>query len=74
MTNNNKPAIALTHSALRLPAARLTANSRLCVNVAVEIWLLLGVNIDDQLWLRLNPIPIPNYNPSANPSPSRNPN
>jgi len=32
--------------ALRLPAARLTANSRLRVNVAFEIWLLLGVNVD----------------------------
>jgi len=30
---------------LRLPAARLTANSRLCVNLAFEIWLLLGVNV-----------------------------
>jgi len=34
-----------------------------------RLWLRLGVNIDDQLWLRLNPIPIPNCNPSANPSP-----
>jgi len=42
--------------------------------VRQRLWLCLGVNIDDQLWLRLNPIPIPNYNPSANPSPSRNPN
>ena len=32
---------------LRLSAARLTANSRLCVNVAFEIrlGLLLGVNV-----------------------------
>ena len=28
-----------------MPAARLTANSRLRVNVAFEIWLLLGVNV-----------------------------
>ena len=31
-------------------------------------------NVDDQLWLRLNPIPIRNCNPSANLSPSRNTN
>jgi len=24
------------------------------------LWLRLGVNVDDQLWLRLNPNPIPN--------------
>ena len=45
---NNKPAIVLSHDALRLPAARLLANSRLCVNLALEILglrirLLLGV-------------------------------
>jgi len=28
-----------------------------------RLWLRLGVNVDDQLWLRLNPIPIPNCNP-----------
>ena len=39
-----------------------------------RLWLRLGVNVDDQLWLRLNPIPIPNCNPSANPSPCRNTN
>jgi len=27
-------------------------------------WLRLGVNVDDQLWLRLNPNPIPNPNPN----------
>ena len=32
-----------------------------------RLWLRLGVNVDDQLWLRLNPIPIRNCNPSANP-------
>jgi len=37
-----------------------------------RLWLRLGVNVDDQLWLRLNPIRIPNCNHSANPSPSRN--
>jgi len=30
---------------LFLPAAWLTANSSLCVNLAFEIWLLLGVNV-----------------------------
>jgi len=35
----------LSRGALRLPAARLTANSSLCVNLAFEIWLLLGVNV-----------------------------
>jgi len=24
-----------------------------------RLWLRLGVNVDDQLWLRLNPISIP---------------
>jgi len=38
------------------------------------LWLRLGVNVDDQLWLRLSPIPIRNCNPSASPSPSRNTN
>jgi len=32
--------------ALRLPAARLLANSRLRVNIAFEIWLLQGVSVD----------------------------
>jgi len=35
-----------------------------------ELWLRLGVNVDDQLWLRLNANPIPNCNPSPNPNPS----
>jgi len=35
----------LAHNALRLPAARLLANSGLCVNIEFEIWLLLGVNV-----------------------------
>jgi len=39
-----------------------------------RLWLRLGVNVDDQLWLRLNPIPIRNCNPSANASPCRNTN
>jgi len=39
-----------------------------------RLWLRLGVNVDDQLWLRLNPIHIPNCNASTNPSPSPNPN
>jgi len=39
-----------------------------------RLWLRLGINVDDQLWLRLNHIPIPNCNHSANPSPSRNTN
>jgi len=39
-----------------------------------RLWFRLGVNVDDQLWLRLNPIPIRKCNPSTNPSPSRNTN
>ena len=39
-----------------------------------RLWLRLGINVDDQLWLCLNPIPIRNCNPSANPSPCPNPN
>jgi len=38
-------AVYLSRGALRLPAAMLLANSRLCVNLAFEIWLLLGVNV-----------------------------
>jgi len=38
-------AVYLSRGALRLPAGSLTANSRLCVNLAFEIWLLLGVNV-----------------------------
>jgi len=33
----------LAHDALRLPAASLLANSGLCVNIEIKIWLLLGV-------------------------------
>ena len=29
-----------------------------------RLWLRLGVNVEDQLWLRLNPIPIRNCNPN----------
>jgi len=36
----------LAHDALRLPAASLLANSGLCVNIEIKIWLLLGVNVD----------------------------
>jgi len=36
----------LAHDALRLPAASLLANSGLCVNILIKIWLLLGVNVD----------------------------
>jgi len=35
----------LAHDALRLPAASLLASSGLCVNIEIEIWLLLGVNV-----------------------------
>jgi len=35
----------LVHDALRLPAASLLANSGLCVNIEIEICLLLGVNV-----------------------------
>jgi len=38
-------AVYLYRGALRLPAGSLLANSRLCVNLAFEIWLLLGVNV-----------------------------
>ena len=36
--------------------------------VRQSLWLRLGVNVDDQLCLRLNPNPIPNRNPSPNPN------
>ena len=36
----------LANDALRLPAASLLANSGLCVNIEIKIWLLLGVNVD----------------------------
>ena len=36
----------LAHDVLRLPAASLLANSGLCVNIEIKIWLLLGVNVD----------------------------
>jgi len=39
----------LAHDALRLPAASLLANSGLCVNIEIKIWLLLGVNVDTLL-------------------------
>ena len=39
-----------------------------------RLWLRLGVNVDDQLWLRLNPIPNPSANPSPSPSPNPDPN
>ena len=39
----------LACDALRLPAASLLANSGLCVNIEIEIWLLLGVNVDTAL-------------------------
>ena len=35
----------LAHDALRLTAASLLANSGLCVNIEIKIWLLLGVNV-----------------------------
>ena len=35
----------LAHDVLRQPAASLLANSGLCVNIEIEIWLLLGVNV-----------------------------
>ena len=41
----------LAHDALRLPAASLLANSELCVNIEIEIWLLLGVNVATALYL-----------------------
>ena len=41
----------LAHDALRLPAASLLANSGLCVNIEIKIWLLLGVNVDTAYFL-----------------------
>ena len=41
----------LAHDALRLPAASLLANSGLCVNIEIEIWLLLGVNVATAIML-----------------------
>jgi len=35
----------LAHDALRLPAASLLANSGLCINIEIEIWLFLGINV-----------------------------
>ena len=35
----------LARDALRLPATSLLANSGLCVNIEIKIWLLLGVNV-----------------------------
>jgi len=53
------------HCAARL--ARLVANSRLCVNVAVEIWLLLGVNVATTIIIIMESGQFPNCqpNPSA---------
>jgi len=45
----------LAHDALRLPAASLLANSGLCVNIEIKIWLLLGVNVDTAYFLSLKP-------------------
>jgi len=45
------PTTYLAHDALRLPAASLLANSGLCVNIEIKIWLLLGVNVDTALSL-----------------------
>ena len=41
----------VARDALRLPAASLLANSGLCVNIEIEIWLLLGVNVATALIL-----------------------
>jgi len=43
----------LAHDALRLPATSLLANSGLCVNIEIEIWLLLGVNVATALGFRV---------------------
>ena len=40
----------LAQDALRLPAASLLANSGLCVNIEIEISLLLGVNVATAFW------------------------
>ena len=41
----------LAHDALRLPAASLLANSGMCVNIEIKIWLLLGVNVDTAFYI-----------------------
>ena len=41
----------LAHDALRLPAASLLANSGLCVNIEIKIWLLLGVNVATAIFM-----------------------
>jgi len=50
----------LAHDALRLPAASMLANSGLCVNIEIKIWLLLGVNAanakKNKIWSRFNSI------------------
>ena len=63
----------LAHDALRLPAASLLANSGLCVNIEIEIWLLLGVNVATALrkYCLCNRVvntwnSLPNYVVSAN--------
>ena len=49
----------LAHDALRLPAASLLANSGLCVNIEIKIWLLLGVNVDTAFYLLLEQLKLP---------------
>ena len=48
----------LAHDALRLPAASLLANSGLCVNIEIKIWLLLGVNVDTAYKYQYSETPI----------------
>ena len=43
--------VYLSRGALRLPAARLLTNSRLCVNLAFKIWILLGVNVATTVYI-----------------------
>ena len=63
---------------VRVSGAKPAETERISFHYRQRLWLRLyiGVNVDDQLWLRLNPIPIRNCNPgpSANPSPCRNTN
>ena len=46
----------LAHDALCLPAASLLANSGLCVNIEIDIWLLLGINVATANDLCLGPL------------------
>ena len=65
-------AMLCTSCALQTTASKLVRQNASGIHQnGQRLWLRLGVNIDDQLWLHLNPIPIPNCNRIANPNPNR---